>query len=120
MYNEPKKIWLGYGGEYCGVKQARDIARNHFLQAVAEFCPEVVRDLKTRVLPIYSQWAEQAKTEEQYRSPLEGTIHPIFRTFLLIEKNAPIVAEALRQWSERYHLTGFRRGFYCIGTVMVG
>ena len=73
MYNEPKKIWLGYGGEYCGVKQARGIARNHFLQAVAEFCPEVVRDLKTRVLPIYSQWAEQAKTEEQYRSPLPFT-----------------------------------------------
>ena len=106
MYNEPKKICLGYGGEYCGVKQARDIARNHFLQVVAEFCPEVVRDLKTRVLPIYSQWAEQAKIEEKYRSPLEGTIHPIFRTFLLIEKHAPIVAEALRQWSERYHLTG--------------
>ena len=102
--DEKRTVPFGSRGQYSREQQTKEEARRYFLRIVREACPEVLVDLRDTVFPPYQAWAKQAR--RKYHPQLAGVPHPVFRSYLLLQREAPELAAAIAGWGKRFHLVG--------------
>ena len=97
-------VVFGSRGQYSREEQTKEEARRYFVRMVREGCPEVLVDLRNTVFPLYQAWVKQAR--RKYHPRLASIAHPVFRSYMLLQQEAPELAAAIADWGKRFHLEG--------------
>jgi hypothetical protein len=97
-------VRFGSQGQFSSEFQTKEQARRYFLEVVRVVCPHVLVDLRDTIFPGYQAWAKRAT--RKYQPVVPGAVHPVFRSYVLLQGQAPELAAAIAGWGERFHLVG--------------